>query len=155
MYFPRNREFGSALSKNLEFRRGFEPPKPPLSVHHCVVPMYGLFVGISWPISLVILPCRWRQWFVRHITSGQNLILTSNIHIFWTIWVECGTEGLHAVLLTRREFRENRCIGSHTSLKGVNGILLYFQHFLSYDLQIHMKLKINIDTEHEVGYIIR
>ena len=59
--------------------------------------------------------------------------------------------------ITRREFRENQCIGSHTLLKGVNEILLYFIHFFfwSYDLQIHMKLKINADTEYEFGNIIR
>ena len=34
-------------------------------------------------------------------------------------------------------------------------MLLCFQYFLSYDPQIHMKLKMNTDTEHEVGYIIR
>jgi hypothetical protein len=34
MYFPRNWEFGSAVSKRRNFERGwFEPPKPP-SVHH-------------------------------------------------------------------------------------------------------------------------
>jgi hypothetical protein len=42
MYLPQNWELGSALSKLRNFRRGFELPKPPLSVHHCdTVWLYG------------------------------------------------------------------------------------------------------------------
>jgi hypothetical protein len=38
MYIPRNWEFGSALLKIRNLGEGgFEPPKPPPSVRHCLV----------------------------------------------------------------------------------------------------------------------
>ena len=37
MYFPRNWEFGSALSKLRNFGEGFEPPNPPSVRHWCRV----------------------------------------------------------------------------------------------------------------------
>jgi hypothetical protein len=57
MYFPRNWEFGSALSKLRNNLGGFEPPKPPSGERQCVWVSWAVFVICGLKLSCVWKPC--------------------------------------------------------------------------------------------------
>jgi hypothetical protein len=63
------------------------------------------------------------------ISFGIERIYTCNFHIFRKIWIEIGIECFHAMSLSSHKFRDRRCSESHTSLRGVNKLLLRFDTF--------------------------
>jgi hypothetical protein len=66
------------------------------------------------------------------ISFGLQLISTWNFHIFQKISIEFGIEGFHAMSILSYKFRDRRCSESHTSLRGVNKVLLRFYTFRSF-----------------------
>jgi hypothetical protein len=77
MYFPRNSEFGSALSKLRNFGgMGLNPPTPP----RYATDGTGCVIGEFWTISSVYRSCL----YVKSYASETNLLLASHLK-FWTI----------------------------------------------------------------------